>query len=141
MTLETIRIGGLELRFLQTKDDTAGSLDAFEMTVEPNARMPIAHYHDSWDETVYGLAGALTLRIDGEDVVLEPGQSVFIKRGIVHGFRNDAQEAARCLCILTPGVLGPGYFREVAALIAEGAPDPAKMKDIMLRHGLHPAPQ
>jgi quercetin dioxygenase-like cupin family protein len=139
--LETIRIGGLDLRFLQTKDDTAGSLDAFEMTVEPNARMPIAHYHDSWDETVYGLAGALTLRIDGEDVVLEPGQSVFIKRGIVHGFRNDAQEAARCLCILTPGVLGPGYFREVAALIAEGAPDPAKMKDIMLRHGLHPAPQ
>jgi quercetin dioxygenase-like cupin family protein len=141
MTLETIRIGGLELRFLQTKDDTAGSLDAFEMTVEPNARMPIAHYHDSWDETVYGLTGALTLRIDGEDVVLEPGQSVFIKRGIVHRFRNDAQEAARCLCILTPGVLGPGYFREVAALIAEGAPDPAKMKDIMLRHGLHPAPQ
>jgi quercetin dioxygenase-like cupin family protein len=141
VTSETITIGGLALRFLQTKEGTAGSLDAFEMTVEPNARMPIAHYHDSWDETVYGLAGALTLRVDGEDVVLEPGQSVFIKRGIVHGFRNDAQEAARCLCILTPGVLGPGYFREVAALIAEGAPDPAKMKDIMLRHGLHPAPQ
>jgi quercetin dioxygenase-like cupin family protein len=51
--------------------------------------------------------------MDGEDVVLEPGQSIFMKRGIVHGFRNDAQEAASCLCILTPGVLGPGYFREV----------------------------
>jgi quercetin dioxygenase-like cupin family protein len=103
--------------------------------------MPIAHYHDSWDETVYGLAGESTWRVDGQDVVLKPGQSIFIKRGIVHAFRNDAQEAARCLCILTPGVLGPGYFREVAALLAEGAPDPAKMKEIMLRHGLHPAPQ
>ena len=141
MTLETIRIGGLELRFVQTKDDTAGSLDAFEMTVQPNAGVPIAHYHDSWDETIYGLAGESTWRVDGRDVALKPGQSIFIKRGIVHAFRNDAQEAARCLCILTPGVLGPGYFREVAALIAEGAPDPAKMKDIMLRHGLHPAPQ
>jgi quercetin dioxygenase-like cupin family protein len=141
MTLETIRIGGLELRFLQTKDDTAGSLDAFEMTVQPNARVPIAHYHDSWDETIYGLAGESTWRLEGRDIVLKPGQSVFIKRGIVHAFRNDAREAARCLCILTPGVLGPGYFREVAALIAERAPDPAKMKDIMLRHGLHPAPQ
>ena len=121
MALETIRLGGLELRFLQTKDDTAGSLDAFEMTVQPNARMPIAHYHDSWDETVYGLAGESTWRVDGQDLVLKPGQSVFIKRGVVHAFRNDAQDAAHCLCILTPGVLGPGFFREVAALLAEGA--------------------
>jgi hypothetical protein len=29
----------------------------------------------------------------------------------------------------------------MAALLAAGAPDPAKMKEIMLRHGLHPAPQ
>jgi quercetin dioxygenase-like cupin family protein len=141
MASETIRIGGLELRFLQTKDDTAGSLDAFEMTVQPNARMPIAHYHDSWDETIYGLAAESTWRLEGRDVVLKPGQSIFIKRGIVHAFRNDTQEAASALCILTPGVLGPGYFREIAALLAGGAPDPAKMKDIMLRHGLHPAPQ
>jgi hypothetical protein len=49
--------------------------------------------------------------------------------------------AASCLCILTPGVLGPGYFREIAAVLAGGAPDPVKMKEIMLRHGLVPAPQ
>jgi hypothetical protein len=66
MTSETIRMGGLELRFLQTKDETAGSLDAFEMTVQPNARMPVAHYHESWDETIYGLTGASTWRVDGQ---------------------------------------------------------------------------
>ncbi len=55
---ETIAIGGLALRFLQTKEGTAGSLDAFEMTVQPNARMPVAHYHESWDETIYGLSAA-----------------------------------------------------------------------------------
>ena len=118
MTSETIGIGGLELRFVQTKEETAGSLDAFEMTVQPNARMPVAHYHESWDETIYGLAGASTWRVDGQDIVLKPGQSVFIKRGIVHAFRNDTQEAASCLCILTPGVLGPGYFREIAGLLS-----------------------
>jgi quercetin dioxygenase-like cupin family protein len=141
MTSEMISIGGLELRFLQTKDNTAGSLDAFEMTLQPNARMPVAHYHESWDETVYGLAGESTWRIDGRDVVLEPGQSLFIKRGIVHAFRNDTREAASALCILTPGVLGPGYFREIAAALAGGAPDPSKMKEIMLSHGLVPAPE
>jgi hypothetical protein len=82
-----------------------------------------------------------TWRVDGQDIALEPGQSIFIKRGIVHAFRNDSQGATTCLCILTPGVLGPGYFREIAALLAEGAPDPVKMKAIMLRHGLVPAPQ
>jgi quercetin dioxygenase-like cupin family protein len=99
---------GLELRFLQSKEEIAGSLDAFEMTVQPNARMPVAHYHESWDETIYGLTGASTWRVDGRDVVLEPGQTIFIKRGIVHAFRNDTQEAASAQCILTPGVLGPG---------------------------------
>lgn len=137
---ETIRFKGLGLRFLWSKDDTGGSLDVFEMTVEPNARMPVPHYHESWDETVYGLAGVNTWRVDGQDIQVGPGQTVFIRRGIVHGFRNDTQQPATCLCILSPGVLGPAYFREMAALLEGGAPDPAKMKDTMLRHGLVPVP-
>jgi quercetin dioxygenase-like cupin family protein len=137
---ETVRFKDLELRFLQSREDTDGSLDVFEMTVEPNARVPVPHYHKSWDETVYGLAGVTTWRVDGHDIKLGPGQTVFIKRGVVHGFRNDAQEPATCLCILSPGVLGPAYFREMAALLASGAPDPAEMKETMLRHGLVPAP-
>ncbi|SEG04426.1 cupin domain-containing protein [Bosea lathyri] len=137
---EIIRIKGLELRFLQSKDDTSGSLDMFEMTVEPNARVPVPHHHESWDETVYGLSGVITFRIDGQDVALGPGETAFIRRGVIHGFRNDTQEPAICLCVLSPGVLGPGYFREMAALLADGPPDPAKLKETMLRHGLAPAP-
>ena len=135
---ETIRFAGLELRFLRAKEETGGSLDLFEMTVQPSARMPVPHYHEGWEETVYGLAGVTTWRVDGRELSLRPGETVFIRRGIVHGFRNDTAEPAQCLCVLTPGVLGPGYFRELAALVAGGAPDPAKVKEIMLRHGLVP---
>ena len=138
---ETIRMGALELRFLQSKEETGGSLDLFEMTLQPNARMPVPHYHESWDETVYGLAGTSTWRVDGRDVDLAPGQAIFIRRGTVHGFTNRGSEPAVCLCVLTPGVLGPSYFREVAALIAAGAPDPERLKEVMLRHGLVPAPE
>jgi mannose-6-phosphate isomerase-like protein (cupin superfamily) len=137
---EIISIAGLELRFLQSKDDTWGSIDLFEMTVQPNARVPVPHYHESWDETVYGLAGEIIWRVDGRDIKLRPGDSVFIKRGIVHGFRNDTQQPATCLCILNPGVLGAAYFREMAALLAGGVPDRAKLKETMLRYGLVPAP-
>ena len=137
---ETINIGPLQLRFLYSKDDTAGSIDMFEMTVQPNARMPIPHYHESWDETVYGLTGTTTWRVDGKDIEVGPGETVFIKRGIVHGFTNRTAEPTACLCVLSPAVLGPQYFKDMAGLLAAGTPDPAKMKEIMLRYGLIPAP-
>jgi quercetin dioxygenase-like cupin family protein len=137
---EVIRLGGLALRFLRSKEDTGGSLDMFEMTVQPNARVPVPHFHETWDETVYGLAGVTTWRVDGEDVCVGPGQTVFIKRGVIHGFRNDTQEPSTCLCVLSPGVLGPDYFREMAALMGDGAPDPQKITQTMLRYGLIPAP-
>ena len=137
---ETIDLGGLTLKFLQSKDTTDGSTDVFEMTLQPNARMPIPHYHDRWDETVYGLAGTTTFRVDGKDIDIGAGETVFIKRGVVHGFTNRTADAAKCLCLLSPGVLGPQYFRDMAMLLAGDAPDPAKMKETMLRYGLIPVP-
>lgn len=137
--METIRLGGIELEFLQSKDETGGSLDIFKMTVQPKAKVPIPHYHETWDETICGLSGTILFRIDGRDVAIGPGQSAFIRRGVVHHFSNDTEAPTTCLCVLTPGVLGPGYFREIAALLTGGPPDPAAMKAVMLRHGLVPA--
>jgi quercetin dioxygenase-like cupin family protein len=136
---ELIRMGGLELRFLQSAE-TGASLDMFEMTLQPDARMPVPHHHESWEETVYGLTGTSTWRVDGRDVDVPPGGTVFIRRGIVHGFTNRCGAVASCLCVLTPAALGPAYFREMAALLATGAPDPERMKAVMLRYGLVPAP-
>jgi quercetin dioxygenase-like cupin family protein len=135
---ELIDLGSLTVKFLRSKDDTSGSLDLFEMTVQPNGRMPVPHYHDRWDETIYGLDGTSTWRGDGRDIDLSPGETVFIARGIVHGFSNRSRGPASCLCVLSPGVLGPQYFRDMAALISAGAPDPARMKETMLRYGLVP---
>lgn len=137
--MEIISMGGLRLEFLHSKDDTDNSVDVFRMTVQPQARVPAPHYHESWDETVYGLDGTLTFTLDGQAVALARGQSLFIKRGVVHGFRNDSEAPATCLCILTPGVLGPAYFREIAAQIEAGPPDPVVIKEIMTRYGLVPA--
>ncbi|MBV9077909.1 MAG: cupin domain-containing protein [Methylobacteriaceae bacterium] len=138
---ETIRIGSLTLTFLRSKDETGGALDLFELTVPPRAQVPVPHYHRGWEETVYGVAGVLTFTIDGEEVGIGPGDTAFIPRGIVHGFENRGAETARCLGVLTPGVLGPAYFREVAALFAAGVPpDEAKIREIMDRYGLVPVP-
>jgi len=136
---ELVKIGGLELRFLRDKHETHGSLDMFDMTVPPDGQMPVAHYHRDWDESAYGLEGSITFTVDGHPHHLSPGDTLFIPRGVVHGFNNGSGARARCLGVLTPGVLGPQYFRELAALIAKGPPDEAVVKEIMLRHGLVPA--
>jgi hypothetical protein len=88
---EIINLGSLELRFLQSKDDTAGSIDVFEMTVQPNARMPIPHYHDRWDETVYGLTGTMTFRVDGKDIDLAPGKPSLSNAALCTALRIAAQ--------------------------------------------------
>lgn len=136
---ETIRLGALELRFLRDKHGTNGSLDMFEMTVPSGGRMPVAHYHRNWDETIYGLTGTVTFTVEGQPLAIGPGETLFIPRGAVHAFDNTSGATATCLAVLTPGVLGPEYFREIAALVTGGAPEPAKMREVMLRHGLIPA--
>jgi hypothetical protein len=50
---------------------------------------------------------------------------------------------ARALAIVTPGILGPDFFREVAAILdaaVGGPPDLAAIAAVMRRHGLSPAP-
>ena len=135
---ETIQVGPMTLRFLQDKDGTGGSLDMFEMTVPPGARMPVPHYHENWDETAYGIAGTMGFTIDGRDVAIGPGDSLFIPRGAVHGFYNRSDAPATMLAVLSPGVLGPAYFRAVGALAAQGEPDPAAMAALMKQYGLVP---
>jgi hypothetical protein len=47
------------------------------------------------------------------------------------------------LAVVTPGVLSPDYFRELAALAAAAAGGPPSMTaiaEVMRRHGLTPAP-
>ena len=60
-----------------------------------------------------------------------------VPRGVVHGFVNATSETTRTLAMLTPGLIGPAYFREMAALLAaDGPPDPARVGEVMARHGL-----
>ena len=70
-----------------------------------------------------------------------PATSCFIPRGAVHGFNNLKPTTAKALAVVTPALIGPEYFRDMAAIInAGGPPDLEKIKAVMNRHGLIPAP-
>jgi len=57
----------------------------------------------------------------------------------VHQFDNSRDTDARALAVVTPGILGPDYFHEVAAILdaaAGGAPDYAALGEVMRAHGI-----
>ena len=140
---EEIRIGGLAIRFRLEGEASGGSVAVFEFDVAAGARVPGAHSHNAYEEPIYGLEGVLSWTLDGEQTDVGPGEVLCIRRGVVHRFDNDHEVEAKMLAIITPGILGPEYFREMAAVLegaAGGPPDPAALAEVMRRHGLSPAP-
>jgi quercetin dioxygenase-like cupin family protein len=138
---EEIKVGELAIRFVIEGEGSGGSIAAFEFDVPAGARVAAAHSHDGFEETIYGLEGVLTWTVDGVQTEVAPGEALFIRRGTVHHFDNTGDVDAKALAIVTPGILGPDYFYEVAAVLgaSEGPPDLAAIAAVMRRHGLTPA--
>jgi len=142
-TREEIKVGEMTIRFLVEGEQSAGSVAIFEFDVPAGAKVAAAHSHDGYGETIYGLEGVLTWTIEGTPTEVGPGETLFIPRGAVHHFDNTGEGDARALAIVTPGILGPDFFREVGAILDAAAGDPpdfAALGEVMRRHGLTPAP-
>jgi quercetin dioxygenase-like cupin family protein len=142
MTSEEIQVGEMAIRFLVEGEESAESVAVFELDVPAGAKVAAAHSHDGYEETIYGLEGVLTWTIEGVPTEVGPGEALCIRRGAVHHFDNTGDIDAKALAVVTPGVLGPDYFREVAAILDAAAgrpPDFAALGEVMRRHGLTPA--
>jgi len=143
-TRDKIKVGEMTIRFLLEGQESGRSLAIFEFDVPSGAKIAAPHSHDGYDETIYGLDGMLTWTLGGVPVDVGPGETLFIPRGAVHHFDNAHDADATALAIATPGIIGPEFFREVAAVLdasAGGPPNATSLGEVMRRHGLTPAPQ
>jgi quercetin dioxygenase-like cupin family protein len=123
---EPIQLGALTVRFHVDADESGGSVSVFECDVPAEARMPAPHSHDEFDETVFGLDGVTTFTVGGGRTDLNAGEALFIPRRVIHGFSNTGDADARFLAVISPGLLGSSYFREVADVLAGGGPPTSK---------------
>lgn len=138
---EVIQLGQLTIHVLLEGGQSGGSAAMFEIVVQPGAKVPAAHSHDGYEETIYGLEGVVTMTLSGVSTEIGAGDVLCIPRGAVHRFDNLGPVNTRFLAVVTPGVLSADYFRELAQILrAGGPPDPRKIAEVMLRHGLTPAP-
>ena len=141
---ERIKVGTLTITWLVDGGESNGTAALFEVEVPPAARVPVPHSHDAYEETIYGLEGALTWTVEGVRTELAPGDALCIRRGEVHGFVNEGGETARALCVVTPAVLTAAFFREMGEVVATaaaagGSPPVEQIGAVMRRHGLTPA--
>jgi quercetin dioxygenase-like cupin family protein len=142
-THDEILVGGMAIRPRIEPGESDGAVAIHEFDVPAGAGLPVPHSHDAYEETIYGVRGTVTFTVEGMPHDIGPGETLFIPRGAIHAFANTGEVDATALAIITPGLLGAEYFREIAGVIdaaPEGAPpDLALIADVMRRHGLTPA--
>ncbi len=140
---DPIPIGPITITFSVLAEESNGTVTVQRCDVPAGAGIPVAHSHDGFEETIYGVEGTTVFTVDGAEVVIGPRDTFCIRRGAVHSFVVPGDADASFLAIATPGVFGPAYFlelRDVVRAAAPGPPNPADMAAVMLRHGLTPAP-
>jgi mannose-6-phosphate isomerase-like protein (cupin superfamily) len=136
---QPIQLGNLSITFLKSRHETQGCFDLFEVNVPPLASLAVPHLHRDYDETIIGMNGILAWTVQGKKIDVSPGQQLYIPRGTVHSYSNMRSDTCRMMCLLTPGLVGPEYFRELAAVLRRDGADIAGLSTIMTRYGVIPA--
>ncbi|MEG9437051.1 cupin domain-containing protein [Edaphobacter sp. HDX4] len=136
--VETIRLGGMSVTFLMTRHETADALDLFELTIPAGGSVVVPHTHRNYDEWILGMNGITTWTLNREIISLRPGEHLLIPRGTPHFFANLDDQMGRVMCLQTPGVMGPEYYREIARHYRYEDPDASGISDVMWRYGVDP---
>ena len=105
---------------------TAGRYGLAEYRLAPRSAGAAPHYHATFSESFYVLAGELTLYTDGAWRPHRPGDFAIVHEHGVHGFRNDGDEEAAFLILFAPGIARENFFAELAELRNSGR-SPADM--------------
>ncbi|MBL7704217.1 MAG: cupin domain-containing protein [Taibaiella sp.] len=127
---EKLNIAGGEYRVLVPGTQTNGSYAIIEMAVPPGAG-PVPHAHPGFEEIFFVLEGELNFYTKEGSTVVQKGDTVVIpKGGMVHNFKNLADQPAKLLCTVIPAGLDQ-FFTEAAAYLQTQPGDAEAMKQYM----------
>jgi quercetin dioxygenase-like cupin family protein len=136
---EIIDAGSIQIHYHLDGNDTNRQLSMFKAIIAPGAAVPLPHYHEAFDETIYALMGTITFTVDGKKTELRAGDALFIPRASIHHFENKSTDTATFLCFCNPGLLSPDYFHDVQSVLSNtNGEDTTRLKEIMLQHGIVP---
>jgi quercetin dioxygenase-like cupin family protein len=97
-----LNIVGEETLVKVSSEDSDGTLAFFHLVAPPMSGPP-RHVHSREDELFYVLEGELVFELDGERHTVRAGDTVYLRRGVVHTYQNFTTSDARLLITTTPG--------------------------------------
>ena len=131
----TIDLGGIQMTWKATGDDTGGAYALAEYVGAPGSGSQF-HTHTKEDESSYIVDGAMTFQLGEREFRAEAGAYVSIPRGLRHAFANAEATPVRALLLVAPAGL-ERFFEELAELSRrpEG-PAPTEVAELAERYGL-----
>ena len=113
-----LNIVGEETLVKVSAEDSDGMLAFFHLVAPPMSGPP-RHVHTREDELFYVLEGELVFELDGERHAVRAGDTVYLRRGVVHTYQNFTASDARLLITTTPGMFC-NLFIELSAATPPG---------------------
>ena len=107
-------------RFIATGSSTDGRYGLFRWDMAERAGGASPHFHRTFSEAFFILSGNVRLYNGAKWLSATGGDFFYVPEGGVHGFRNDADEAASMLILFAPGAPRERYFEELAEISASG---------------------
>jgi quercetin dioxygenase-like cupin family protein len=127
-------LGSIGVVFKLWGQDTGGALSIVEHPFPVGALVP-PHIHTREDEYSIVTEGQIGFRSGEREVVLGPGGYITKPRGELHTMWNAGSAPARMIEVISPAGF-EHFFRELAAMIAVGPPQPPDVAALASRYGL-----
>ena len=129
----TAFLGGVDARFLINGEDAGSRLALVEHPLPPRALAAPLHRHHREDEYSFVLEGSIGALLGEAVVIGHVGDLIFKPRNQWHTFWNAGDAPARILEIISPAGF-ENYFRELAAALSGGPPDPQRLGALCARY-------
>ncbi len=123
------------VRFVAPGSLTNEEYGLFRWEMQPRAGGPGPHVHRTFSEAFFVLDGEVRFT-DGERWVEgRPGDFLYVPKGGIHGFKNEADAPATMLILFAPGIPRELFFTELADIEAAGRKlSPEEWADFYVRH-------
>lgn len=106
------------MQFVAPGSVTRRQSGLFRRDMRPHSGGPEPHFHRTFSESFYILSGTVRL-YDGERwLEAHAGDFLYVPKGGIHAFSQDAAEPASMLILFAPGTPRERYFQEVEAIRA-----------------------
>jgi quercetin dioxygenase-like cupin family protein len=113
-------VTGERFTFIHTAASTGGELLAFELSLRPGGAVPIAHVHPIQTERFEMLEGQMRFRLGWRTRLAAPGDVIEVEPGVMHGFANVGEQAARLRVEVPPALAMEEMFAEVIEMAQAG---------------------